>query len=156
MPPHIEVIDIVGSFVDLATVEFTDLIERALGRPATGALLRDLMTLAWRLDAICLAVAAINSEPLLPLGSTIAQFTTSTQIISGPTRRISFDSKRMNTQRCALIVRRPPAQLLDTFTLCSLRKTAQCVALPTHHVRRFGLEISLKKMAVLPPTSWLI
>ena len=108
MPPHVEVIDIVGSFVDLATVEFTDLIERALGRPATGALLRDLMTLAWRLDAICLAVAAINSEPLLPLGSTIAQFTTSTQIISGPTRRISFDSKRMNTQRCALIVRRPP------------------------------------------------
>jgi hypothetical protein len=108
VPEEFEVIDVVGSFVDLPTMEFRSLIQRALGPVHDGdPLLRDLMSVAWRLDAMQVCAAALHGAPG-SLAEGLARFRPGGEVFPALTRRIAFTSARVNAHRGVAIVRRAP------------------------------------------------
>lgn len=107
VPDALEVIDIVGSFVDLPTLEYRSLIRRALGPlPDGDPLLHDLMTVGWRLDAVQICAAALAADPHLPLGESLLRYRSGGEVFNALTRQIAFSPNRLNTRRSVAIVRR--------------------------------------------------
>lgn len=100
-----EVVDLVGNFVDLPTTELRSLIQRAIGPiPDGDPLLRDLMSVAWRLDAIQICASAMSLDAS-SLPRALTRFRTGGEVFQALTRRISFTPARVNAHRSIAIVR---------------------------------------------------